>query len=375
MRQLFFLIMIFTVLASCQDKGRDPLLGFEMGAEKKDWELVLNSLIDEGLLIKNEFDDFGAYILNGADSFRVEYKINKPYPSSRFNIYSDDQLYQNGALRNIEIVLNSDTICGTYFGYRRKSIVDKIRKHLFNIYGTPTSSTDSLENGYKNDLESGAIDKLFGMAKYTRYIDGELKNINFIDTWELESMTVQMYREPYYYDVCIKDTIYPNAHIVFKMIGYKNEFERIQRKIKKGFGPDDMISIEFYQPSVKYIEKDFYGKIYELNQSLMYLSREGPEDKRLITDIKFDIVYFNRFDEEVARIDNCIYSFPNGLGPGTAISISGRKGYSIKYNSYFTEKAGYDYIRENIDMYKWDGKGEIVSEIKKVVFEDGSVLE
>jgi len=88
MRHVFLLIITVLVLTSCnKNRGRDPLLGFKMGVEKNKWEIVLNNLIKKGVLIEDEYGGYRAYIFDGVDSFRVEYTINEPYPSSKFNEY------------------------------------------------------------------------------------------------------------------------------------------------------------------------------------------------------------------------------------------------------------------------------------------------
>lgn len=391
------------LIYSCGKKelGRDPLLGLKMGSEKAVWKKTLNNLSNQGLIQEDEYGDFSTYIFNGTDSFKVDYLVNCPYPTSMFNVYSNFDIYRNGILRNIEIRLKGDTVCNFLgewiddkfvtkpdsilkreilaFGPRKKTTVDKIRKHLFNIYGHPASTSDSLEAEYRNDLISGNLSKDFGYIKYSELVNGKIKIVDFVDTWKLDSMTLQMFRKLFYYDSCFKDTMYRAAHIVYKMTDYDRELERVQNEIRRSFKPNDLMSFEFKEPVITYIKKDWYGKTFELYQPLGDISRQGPEEKRLVTDVKFDIIYLNKFNEEVARIRNCIYDFKNGLGPGKTIPYYGlfgsTKGYTIEYNTYYKDNAGYEYIREHIDSYKWGGKGKIISKTKKVVFEDGAVLE
>lgn len=411
MKNILFLFLSFLILSSCIDKGRDPLMDFTMGSNENDWEKVLNNLVDKGIFEEDEYGDFRSFIYDGKDSFQVEYNINKPYPLSNYNIYSNYELYQKGVLRNIVIKLKGDTICdfigewidGKYlinadsvnkreiltYGPRKKSTVDKIRQHLIKLYGNPNISSDSIENQYKKDLLSGNLNNMFGMSNYSKFVNGHFENINFIDTWNSDSMTVQILREPYYFDSCFKDTVYPNAHIVYKMIGFNREFDKRQEEIRNSFKPNDLITISFNQPIIKFLKTDYeypyyeignpnkkYGQVYELFQPIGNISREGPEDRRPVTDIKFDIVYLNRFNEEIARIQNCLYDFKDGLDSGRGLLSSfGGSGYTINYYANLEEGTDYEYLRKNIDDYKYDGKGKIIADIKKVVFKDGAILE
>ncbi|MCP4650318.1 MAG: hypothetical protein GY853_09615 [PVC group bacterium] len=70
-----------------------------------------------------------------------------------------------------------------------------------------------------------------------------------------------------------------------------------------------------------------------------------------------------------------MYEIKDGLGPSKTFSIHSTSGYKINYFSETNDGRFYEYLRENIDDYKYNGKGKINFEIKKVVFKDGDILE
>ncbi|MCP4551604.1 MAG: hypothetical protein GY834_06095 [Bacteroidetes bacterium] len=310
MKRIIIIAITILTLSSCNN-GKDPLLGFVIESQENNWRKHLKELIDKKKIMPIEYGDFVSYIYDGKDSFKVEYKINKPYPTSKYDIYSDFTLYQNNKLRNIEINLNGDTTCylgGDWvnnefiinlnernknaiesYGPRKKIEIDKIRKFLIKLYGKPNISSDSLVKEYTIDLVSAELESGLGMFKYLSAESGFQEHISFKDIWTFNNMTVELLRKPFYYDKCFKDTVYPSAHIVYKMNEFDKEMNRIQEDIRKNFRPNDLISIEFKKPIFKELMKSHYnGQEYELFQPINRITRKGPEDKRLGVYDKFN---------------------------------------------------------------------------------------
>ena len=135
-----------------------------------------------------------------------------------------------------------------------------------------------------------------------------------------------------------------------------------------------LVRIELYT-FTGILNNEYYGYNYKVFQPINSISREGPEEDKTITDIKFDIIYLNRFGEEMARIKNCRYEFQKRLGPGISLSLFGITGYNIEYSPCSDEGKQFENIRKNIDDFSYGKNGKIVSHISKVIFEGGQIFE
>ena len=359
------LIIAFPLILTSCSSGSDPLLGLQIGSREIDWKNKVNELLNAETLTNDDY----SFFMIGKDSIKAIYSINEPYPYSKYAIYSEYELYKQGKLRNIVIFISGDSSCKVVetwggrknikefqgYGPKTKNYIEHIKEYLMKIYGQPIKIQHPRKRQDWENLYTSTYD------------EDDDKKIKY--KWELPDFTVEFLREPYYYDSCFFDTMCASTNIVYKIKDYETEFKKIQKKISNDFEPNDLMSIKFQQPTFKSLNKNSF----EISQEFNGISREGPEEARAVTDMKFDIVYLNRFDEEVVRIENCLYEFSKGLQP--AQMILGYGGYSVKYGINSDQGQGFEYIRNNIEDYKFKGKGEIIADIKKVVFEDGKILE
>jgi hypothetical protein len=372
-KSFFAFLCFLPLIISCSSED-EYTLGLKLGSSEESWDNRLSDLLKSGVLKENKYGWLRGGILCGSDSLPVVYKINLPYPSSNRAIYSDDSLYQKGALRSIEIDLRGDSICE--FVYKQdeignnipgtakiekfaalnyspcyKSKIDKIRNDLIVRFGRPhKSDTASL---YNSPNSSQAV------------IYPEKTDVT--DSWELDKFDMEFHRRAPFYSECYNDTMYPAAHIVFKMKGHDDALNSIKKSIKDKFRPNDLIDIKFTSPSISSVGNG----MYILEQPFKSVRRKGPEEDRGITGVKFDIVYQNNFKEEILRIDNCIYEIKQGLFPSDAISSFGSLG---NYKIYCRQGEQLNYLMNNIKEFP-SSRLSIRIDVRKIVFTDGEVFE
>lgn len=372
-----FFILIIIVLSSCHH-GDDLLLELKLGSNQNQWIEKRNKLTEKKILFDKE--DWGQYKcrrLVGDDSITLKYI---------FNEYSEQRNPSDtGNLLSVRIDFQEDTSKCVLFGPNiKKSIVQKVITYLNECYGLPDSISKKekeFEKDYKEFLiqfkkenETGDttsfIRKSFLIISkyYNSYSneDEEHKD-DFIDKWELDDMDIEFHRGPYQFVKCIPDTFYRRAYLIFKVKDFDAEIRKINEYILKNERPNDLLNIVFNKPTFTTGIKNQLPAI-QLFQTFSRIERKVPEEKRAVTAVKFDIVYKNKFNEEVYRIKNCEYEFDNGLKYPTGLIMSTSFGYqNIAYQ--FNEK--YDAI---INLKNMDGV-KVDADISKIVFGDETVLE
>lgn len=360
MKQIFILFISF-LLVSCI-KSKDPFSDIEFGkiTEKE----FIKSMKSKNVIIPDVRDTTDlTYFLNAN---------GKIFP---MQIYIND--YHFGNLRKIQFDLGTDTKENDYVckgcGPISKEDVDIIYNYYFEQYGKPDTLVEKNKYSYSGDIRERAykintnqppsLDKTVPKSKRAVWINKYFKlTINIPFPTKNESKGGKFYYNmPYSQE--------GDVSITYEMNNYNLEFKRIQDSIRSSLKPNDILELSVSNP--KWIKLNTNN--YRLELSLNDIKRKDIEEPRSIKGFKYDIVILDSFNEELYRFDNIrtfdINESHNYIEIGTGhildlvfhvdfnnFSVSGKKLENIKY-----------YMNTNTVKFRAD--------IKKILFEDNTVLQ
>lgn len=372
--------LLFILISSCNNTKDDPMKSLQLGSEEKKWKSKIEELLKDNNFEEDEYGNFDSYLITNSGKIRAKYKINKPFSISGIQKYSNNLLYEVGELKSIMIDISGDTICylnendnsvvkkiSKYNGRQSRKVINEIREYLFDFYGLPTINSHEQQK----TIDTLDLNEKINIIRENILLFGDFLEY---DVWEFKNYKAYFLRDMCYFDSCFMENVYSKALIVFQVNDYDNKISAIREEIKSQLKPNDFIKVEFGNPEVRQTRNEITEKRYEIVQPVAHISRLAEEEDRTISDIRFDIVYLNRFSEEVLRVPNREYEFISGLKRDESMIVR-NKTYLILYSSASEDFRAYETIRLNIDDYKWNGKGRIISDIKKIVFSDGSILE
>lgn len=283
MRLILFLL-VGLGLCCCKANTRDSIsLGFQIGSEELVWKKLQLDLrkkfkATDKMYNKAEgnFNRFRKHIYVDNDSVLAEYAINEPL--------------QLGKLRDIRINLEgAGSTKLTMLGYSNnlsKSTIISIISSLRGTYGNP----DNGNIGFAKE----------NMVQWSK--DG-YKIIFTHDNFKPSSI----------------DSVCSSAMITIQSNDYDNLFSEELKTFKTKYKPADILKIRLDDPKFEISDNSSVPSVtlVQLYNSFDYYFK-GYDNN--IKAIKFDLVYANRFNEDVLSIKDINYDFPGTIAVNTNIN-------------------------------------------------------
>jgi hypothetical protein len=342
-------------------------MNFQIGESEEVWKKKIEQNLSDGIL-SDQYEDeliYRYYFVNGNDSIYTDVHFN---PDG----------YNFGKLRTLKFDLRGDT---TYlfdkkdymrsFGPRKMKTVDKLLEWLIEFYGAPTDSIPELP-----------LDERLALMKQKKNSDEKYRDIYGILPemgtliWSKDNYTIEFYRlegfKSYGDTLPVQD--YSRAHIIYKINSLENELRKITEPLRINFSPKDVAHVSIEYPVWKKLDKiNYWDYDYEFKIDISQVQRIGREEPRNITDVQFDIVLTDAFENEICRLPEikCELDKPIELHKGFLIPSVGFV-YTMKYSSLSKETEAINL--ENARNLKTTNKLKCHAEVTAVVFEDGEVL-
>lgn len=341
-----YLISIASILlfSGCKnDRLRDPLLGLRLGSENKEWKEKVRLLEETGLLRDKMYNnEYETYLVYGQDSIKTVTKINHDN-------------YLETDLLSVKINLNTDTVRidsnRNYYlrgsGKPKSESIEKSLKWLTSLYGKP-------------DKVFYAKDSMLNFSDYM-YFDSTA----LVHRWTEQDYQIELFQDISKFEFTPGND--QGTYILFLVKDYKNKLALEKERIRLTLKPKDIIT-------TSYIDRPKFSvlsyNVHKIELTIPMIQRRGVEEPRGVSDIKFDVIFKNQFKEEVGRIENFVLHFDkpiNGYEPYQQ-PMNGYAFY-VNYNPFSQDGRQFTFIRDNIKNITPE------FDIKKIVFEDGQVLE
>ncbi len=365
--KLYYILILLALIYSCNPRIDNPLMNFQIGESEESWKKKIKQDFESGLLTEqyeNE-DIYRYYFVNGKDSIFADVHFN-----------SDN--YNFGKLRTLKFDLRGDTT--NYFrkkeymrsyGPRSIKTVDKLLDWFIEYYGSPNDSIPKIPLEEQVALLNKKLnsDEKFQEIYYIKPEMGAL-------IWTKDNYTIEFYRQEEiklpFDTVPVQD--YSNAYIVYKIKNLEEELKKVTEPIRIKFSAKDVAHVSVEYPEwEKLNNKNYWEYDYEFKIDISQVQRIGREEPRNITDVQFDIVLTDAFENEICRLRDikCELDEPIELHKGFLIP-SVDFVYTMQYNSHSNHV---DVINlEKARELNKTNKLKCHSEVTAVVFEDGEVL-
>jgi len=349
------LFISIIIIFSCGRKMEDPTLGFEFGSEPKEWHKKLKDLEKNGNLKDSMYSNqYRGFLTKGNDSLLVEYNLN---PDGYFE----------SQLLSIKINLNEDTIYykNLYRGYGRinYSKVDKVKKWISDRFDYPTQTKYYIDSMTSIQIESNVMTSVTSRdtaAITYKWLTEKFDIILYVDRPNSRSSK----------DFEIDFLFYPSqksrkeSYLLLVGKDYKKRIKEVREAQRKRLRPNDLITTNF-------INKPKFESINS-NQNRIKVQIPGfvrhfSEEPRSVTDLKFNVIFKNQFNEVLGTMENCTFHFPQKLPYNRMLDIP--IDYYVDYNIYSSQGKSFELIRNNVQTIKCE------MDVKKIVFDDGNVLQ
>jgi hypothetical protein len=167
------------------------------------------------------------------------------------------------------------------------------------------------------------------------------------------------------------DTLYyTDAFIRYVSNSAKDEIISISDSIRKTLKPHDMLHIGLKYPSWKETNKYYYDKEFTLK--ITDIHRKDIEEPRAITDVKYHIVFKDRFNDEICKYENLKLNLTNPVKPHNGLYDSNNNDFTFtyKYNSNSSKFKDLDRL-QNLKSSEY----KILADIVSIILDDGTVID
>ena len=152
------------------------------------------------------------------------------------------------------------------------------------------------------------------------------------------------------------------------MKDYQLTIKTIKDSIRKSLKANDLITITTHQPNWSNIDE----YIVALKIDVSDIHRKDREEKRCVTGVRFDIIFTDKFKEELCRIENVTYEPKEPLCTSDGIFTYNNvtMSYTLKYSILGDVSKSYESARK----YSRENKIYTEAKIKAVVLDDGTII-
>ena len=162
---------------------------------------------------------------------------------------------------------------------------------------------------------------------------------------------------------------FSNPEVYYRVHNYDELRARIRDSIRRTYTPDDLMQI--YCSNLEFMkEKDQIGFTkLRLSITSSGYNNYKDEEERDITDVKYDIVFCNRFEEEIFRIPNIEIHFEESIPRNSQI-----RDFKVSYRHSFVYRYPLDEgLSKLVHLHSNDGL-VIKPDVEAIRFEDGKIL-
>ena len=362
-------ICILILFISCS-KNKDPFIDVEFGkiTEKE----FIKTMKLKKVIIQDE-----------KDTTDVTYFLNASGKIFPVQIFIND--YHLGNLRKIKFNIGTETKGYDYVckGCGPISIddVDIIYNYYLEQYGKPDSLVEKNKYSYSGDIRERAykintnqppsLDKTIPKSKRAVWVEN-----NFILTMIIPFPTRNESKGgKFYYNMPY--THEGDVSINYEMKNYQEEFNRILDSIRLSLKPNDILRLNVDNPTWQNLN----STNSRLEIKLGEITRKDIEEPKRIKGFKYDIVITDSFDEELYRFENRTFdianpesyleSRPSKGQIGQILFIDANMLFRLNYNNFSEQGRKLEHIRNLTNT----NKVKVRAEIKKILFEDNSILQ
>jgi len=230
--------------------------------------------------------------------------------------------------------------------------------YFYKIYGNYTfSDSGSLEtDGYriKNIITPNIGSKY---TEKTEFFLGD-KSVGFFDNndylyrWSLKQ-----------YDIEVIETNKPfGLFINYKMKNFNEEYKKMIKKEIESYSLDDLVKITFRKPYILQLSERNYTSALRI--PVYSINRRGEAEPRTITDLKFDMLFFDEFDNLIFTWKD--FTWDREISFSNSAYMNGPE-FEIKYISGYKDHKELNLIEKKLD------KISIKTKITAIRFEDGTI--
>ncbi|MCB6089488.1 hypothetical protein [Flavobacterium psychrophilum] len=363
------IICILILFISCS-KNKDPFIDVEFGkiTEKE----FIKTMKLKKVIIQDE-----------KDTTDVTYFLNASGKIFPVQIFIND--YHLGSLRKIKFNIGTETKEYDYVckGCGPISIddVDIIYNYYLEQYGKPDSLVEKNKYSYSGDIRERAykintkqpptLDKTIPKSKRAVWVEN-----NFILTMTIPFPTKNESKGgKFYYNMPYTNE--GDVSINYEMKNYQEEFKRILDSIRLSLKPNDILRLNVDNPTWQNLN----STNSRLEIKLGEITRKDIEEPKRIKAFKYDIVITDSFDEELYRFENRTYdianpqsyleSRPSEEQIGQVLFIDANMLFRLNYNNFSEQGRILEHIRNLTNT----NKVKVKAEIKKILYEDNSILQ
>lgn len=368
-------ICILLLFISCT-KNIDPFSDVEYGKiTKKEFIKLMKS---EKVLIQDE-----------KDTTHLRYLLNVSGKEFPIIIYINEERwlrnYDFGYLRKIEFNIGTDTKENDFVcrgcGPISKEDVDIIYNYYIEQYGKPDSLIEKYKYTYSKDVlkrlkegrnnKPSVLDKTVPKSKRAVWIKD-----NFKLSIDIPHPTKnEINGGGFYYNVPYSRE--GDVSIKYEMKNYKEEFEKILDSIRISLKPDDILSINVQNPTWTNLNSNQSRLEFEFGP----IKRKDSEEPKRVKGFKYDIVIADSFNEELYRFENITFDINNSQSYLESRPSKGSIGQVMYIETNMISYLNYNNFSEqgrklqNIRNYMNSNKLKIRADVKKILYEDNSILQ
>ena len=374
-RKDFLILLMMVILFGCTKKEySEPLKGFELGMQENEWKNKIESFKDEKIFTnessykKDErtYCDYSSFIEYKRAKIKVDYLLN-------------DDGFSFSTLRSVTIkpqaVDSINTIVYLHTTMTSKGLksnnIDILLNYLENYYGDP----DSIQYLYFNSN----YDPLYLSKKLLTKWNLNASNLFQTDNYVLNSTIensgsipeVSIFWKERDFEICyhlyrpsieVNDPnilLYGNSEIQFKINNYEKYYSVILDSIRSNYTLDQIVipKIDISFENLSPINNQGRNQKFWMNLTSFY--RQAKEEERGIESIRFNVAFYNRFNELIFKTEDLEYHFKEPwylyMDKSRMTSMNGKNirdySYSIRYDNRNKDEdtKNFEYIRTNID--------------------------
>lgn len=345
MKKIAIKTIVTLLLSSCNSNIENPMLDFKIGESSEQWKEKVSINLEKGKITDEYYDTYRYYFRNGKDSIYSDVEFNSDgYKFEKlriinYNLKADKKTKYSGTVRS--------------FYPRKKIVIDELFSWFIELYGTPN---DTILN----------YGKQFNFKNKTK----SLQSINY--RWKKEQFDIDFFLETrFIFNDSLEKEYYSNSSIVFKSKSYKSDLEVIKDSIRNTLGPNDIVKVNFKN----LIWESKGNNNYNFTIVIEYIYRGDYEEPRSVTNIEFDLIITDIFENEITRLSGIRLQLNPVLKQKkrTDIFLTIENSFNLDYN-YNAYSSNIDVINiEKARKEKIKLGIKYFAIVKSIIFDDGTV--
>lgn len=235
-------------------------------------------------------------------------------------------------------------------------------EYLNKIYGKYTYSDSGTLNRDANNLKNIINPKISNKSDDNKSKISEISigetNTKFIDylyLWQTEECLIELIE---YREFGVGNGLFVN----YKKINYNSSHEENITKLKNNYSLNDLVELKFKKPYITTINHKEFDRALRI--PVYSINRAGEAEPRSITDLQFDMLFYDEFDNLIFTWDK--FTWDKKITFSGSAFMNGPE-YEIKYIKDFKNHKELNLIERKIE------KVTIKTNVTAIRFEDGEI--